>query len=469
MSATRRDARGRHSGGSRDAEARRNRRRAHPHRWGTSRRCLPARPLPTGAECAKRIHRAPWEPKPKNDEANHTVRPQPVEPPARRELQRGVPDEVPVPGLTGTSQARPMKSSNGRRASGESRTISCRAQAEHESHWKQDGGRRQGGPLRRALPAGSGRRPLPHQLRSVAVEVVLPARHLSVDPHLDRVHARFRARRDAGLPRRPGLLGHRRPGATCGAASGSGTPVSGTPTTPTTSPTSRKSWRRSLDHLARMRPTTLAPPAGRSTRLCGRAKEGHALTSVAIATKARRAVSRRSSGCTCGPSRDAARLGPAQRRPGAAPPDFAPRRGARAPTAVTLQQPELDGLGQAGCRRGAVRRRHAVSRTRSRSRIPAVGRHDPGRATSTAGRPSRPSTRAGRRPGQAATYRSDPHDIDIYPAGAGNYFIRSSSDRSRRRLPAHNCPNASKFFSDYVKYSFTIGATGWYKLSAAAS
>ena len=41
--------------------------------------------------------------------------------------------------------------------------------------------------------------------------------------------------------------------------------------------------------------------------------------------------------------------------------------------------------------------------------------------------------------------------------------------RSRRPNAAHNCPNASNFFSDYVKYSFTVGATGWYKLSAAGS
>ncbi len=38
----------------------------------------PDAPLPTGAQCAARIHRSTWEPRPQNDTANHTVVPQPV-------------------------------------------------------------------------------------------------------------------------------------------------------------------------------------------------------------------------------------------------------------------------------------------------------------------------------------------------------------------------------------------------------
>ena len=37
-----------------------------------------AAPLPTEAECAARVHRSTWEPRPQNYDANHLVRPQPV-------------------------------------------------------------------------------------------------------------------------------------------------------------------------------------------------------------------------------------------------------------------------------------------------------------------------------------------------------------------------------------------------------
>ena len=42
----------------------------------------PGAPLPSDAQCAARVHRSSWEPRPKNDTANHTVRPQPVRLPA---------------------------------------------------------------------------------------------------------------------------------------------------------------------------------------------------------------------------------------------------------------------------------------------------------------------------------------------------------------------------------------------------
>ena len=38
----------------------------------------PGAPLPTNAQCAARVHRSSWEPRKQNDTANHTVRPQPV-------------------------------------------------------------------------------------------------------------------------------------------------------------------------------------------------------------------------------------------------------------------------------------------------------------------------------------------------------------------------------------------------------
>jgi hypothetical protein len=38
----------------------------------------PGAPLPTGAECAARVRRSAWEPRPENTTANHTVVPQPV-------------------------------------------------------------------------------------------------------------------------------------------------------------------------------------------------------------------------------------------------------------------------------------------------------------------------------------------------------------------------------------------------------
>lgn len=68
--------------------------------------------------------------------------------------------------------------------------------------------------------------------------------------------------------------------------------------------------------------------------------------------------------------------------------------------------------------------------------------------------------------GKASRYRTDPHDIDIFPAGAGSFYIQSSSPHVSSN-PAHNCPGPTPFFSDYVKYSFTVAQTGWYKLSAA--
>jgi hypothetical protein len=38
----------------------------------------PGSPLPTGAQCAARVRRSAWEPRPQNTTANHTVVPQPV-------------------------------------------------------------------------------------------------------------------------------------------------------------------------------------------------------------------------------------------------------------------------------------------------------------------------------------------------------------------------------------------------------
>ncbi len=38
----------------------------------------PGTPLPTERQCAARVHRSPWEPRPENDEANHTRPQQPV-------------------------------------------------------------------------------------------------------------------------------------------------------------------------------------------------------------------------------------------------------------------------------------------------------------------------------------------------------------------------------------------------------
>jgi hypothetical protein len=69
--------------------------------------------------------------------------------------------------------------------------------------------------------------------------------------------------------------------------------------------------------------------------------------------------------------------------------------------------------------------------------------------------------------GNGATYRTDPHDIDVFTAGGGNFYIRSSSPRTSTD-PLHNCPNSATLFSDYVKYSFTVTTTGWYKITAAA-
>jgi len=66
-----------------------------------------------------------------------------------------------------------------------------------------------------------------------------------------------------------------------------------------------------------------------------------------------------------------------------------------------------------------------------------------------------------------AAYRSDPHDIDIFRASATSLYIQSSSAYTSHD-PQHNCPSVSSLFSDYVKYSFTVTSTGWYKLTAAA-
>ena len=69
--------------------------------------------------------------------------------------------------------------------------------------------------------------------------------------------------------------------------------------------------------------------------------------------------------------------------------------------------------------------------------------------------------------GAAAAYRSDPHDIDIKPAGNGQYYIASSVAHASSD-PAHDCSGPSPFHSDYVKYSFTVAQTGWYRFRAAA-
>jgi hypothetical protein len=69
--------------------------------------------------------------------------------------------------------------------------------------------------------------------------------------------------------------------------------------------------------------------------------------------------------------------------------------------------------------------------------------------------------------GNAGGYRTDPHDIDIFRASAGDYYIQSSSPYTSND-PLHDCPNLSALFSDYVKYSFTVTSTGWYQFTAAA-
>ena len=68
--------------------------------------------------------------------------------------------------------------------------------------------------------------------------------------------------------------------------------------------------------------------------------------------------------------------------------------------------------------------------------------------------------------GTAPHYRPDPHPIDIYKADPGHFYIRSSSP-STSSDPVHNCPSPAPFFSDYVKYSFTVAVTGWYQFTAA--
>jgi len=69
--------------------------------------------------------------------------------------------------------------------------------------------------------------------------------------------------------------------------------------------------------------------------------------------------------------------------------------------------------------------------------------------------------------GNSSRYRGDPHDIDIFAGGGGSLYIQSSSPHASSN-PAHNCPGPTPFFSDYVKYSFTVAQTGWYELSGAA-
>ena len=68
--------------------------------------------------------------------------------------------------------------------------------------------------------------------------------------------------------------------------------------------------------------------------------------------------------------------------------------------------------------------------------------------------------------GPAARYRSDPHDIDIFPAGTTSLYIQSSSPYTSSNA-THNCPAKNPVFSDYVKYSFTVAQTGWYQVWAA--
>ena len=63
-------------------------------------------------------------------------------------------------------------------------------------------------------------------------------------------------------------------------------------------------------------------------------------------------------------------------------------------------------------------------------------------------------------------YRTDRHDIDISKSGAA--FIIMSSALQKSSDPTHNCPGPSPFLSDYVKYSFTVAATGWYSFVGAA-
>ena len=68
--------------------------------------------------------------------------------------------------------------------------------------------------------------------------------------------------------------------------------------------------------------------------------------------------------------------------------------------------------------------------------------------------------------GTASSYRTDPHDIDIFSAGPSTFYIQSSSPHTSSN-PTHNCPGPTPFYSDYVKYSFTVAQTGWYSMSAA--
>jgi hypothetical protein len=51
---------------------------APPRAGGYFKTLPPGAPLPSGAECARLIHRSTWEPRPENNVANHTVVHQPV-------------------------------------------------------------------------------------------------------------------------------------------------------------------------------------------------------------------------------------------------------------------------------------------------------------------------------------------------------------------------------------------------------
>ncbi|MEQ3549121.1 hypothetical protein WIS52_01450 [Pseudonocardia nematodicida] len=100
----------------------------------------PGAPLPTDAQCAARVTRASWEPRPENHEANHTVPPGPVasrewETPAAEALHRRVTGD-----FTGTTDEIIQWTS----CKWGFDTDLTRAQALQESDWRQstrgDGG-----------------------------------------------------------------------------------------------------------------------------------------------------------------------------------------------------------------------------------------------------------------------------------------------------------------------------------------
>ena len=108
-----------------------------------------------------------------------------------------------------------------------------------------------------------------------------------------------------------------------------------------------------------------------------------------------------------------------------------------APAAAVPPTARPDRRGHPG-RDHSVQRRSPVSRT-----APGLdrrgGRRDPGRELQPWARPAGVPRVHARRSGQRREYRADPHDIDIFTAGGGNFYIRSSSPQRVER-PAAQLP-----------------------------